>query len=617
MSAVWSPMLVTPRESPVLTPHSGYPAQAPAVIVPVDRQGDRPGAAISARERKQVYMHSTLFQGGGAAPQNVYLPSRQEAVIGEIKKSSESLPLRREAIMPSPADFRATVNSGHWVVTPRVPPSIAESPPADPIAARTLQSNLTAPVRGENAITHSSTEVMVGTQSASALSPTSPQQAPSLGHALNQMRQASEGYSGKGTAGGRVRRVTIPVHKTGGEPVQKKPGSADDSYMLFNNDAEPVHLVHAKKTDGDGMIPKEYLMIDSQVQWLDNRCNLANVRRGQEFHAARKAMDANERKRQEQSSEVLGNIRRMEKSTLAPGSEVRSCPFKDMHSVDSCLDRKVPAEQLRETEARGSMTARERAHRNLNQSTLNQFPKRDTAPGPVRRTDITVPPGEKNGAETRRKQERNYSDLLFGTPVSARYTKDPAQEKKMISRGEPTGCTSCSFLDSQVEITYRQRSPRASEKKAEPAEDKGEPKEVKMWPLVPACESPRGLSPRAKNLGHEERACWDTTGIMQANAELSRRLRDRLKGGPSEESLNKSAPQRKRAELASTQVRAGTHRNVSIIGEDGNTVPPLSPKPSWHVRSGTSSPRGLANQNIMMQSPRMRRVESLMSNVVF
>merc|ERR1712187_152095 len=114
-----------------------------------------------------------------------------------------------------------------------------------------------------------------------------------------------------------------------------------------------------------------------------------------------------------------------------------------------------------------SMSARERNFSNLSVSAGNQFP-RGSSPALLstpRRTEITSRKGETPEVETRRRCERNYSDILFNasTSASARYPPDATKERKEISRGEPTGSSSCSFLDPHAEIINRRR-PQSSDR---------------------------------------------------------------------------------------------------------------------------------------------------------
>mmetsp|Transcript_60867 Transcript_60867/g.162942 ORF Transcript_60867/g.162942 Transcript_60867/m.162942 type:complete len:446 (-) Transcript_60867:96-1433(-) len=74
------------------------------------------GAPLSARQRKQVYMHSAIFEASGAPQESVYTASRQHAVMGEVNRALRTPRREHEAVLPKPADMKATANFGHGVV---------------------------------------------------------------------------------------------------------------------------------------------------------------------------------------------------------------------------------------------------------------------------------------------------------------------------------------------------------------------------------------------------------------------------------------------------------------------------------------------------------------------
>lgn len=464
------------------------------------------------------------------------------------------------------------------------------------------------------------------------------------------MRPASEGYSG--FAGSRRTlnsgsTPALPLARTNGALAAEEAAAAgqpdaNGKIMRFDKDADPVHVVRAHPDDG--AIPKEFWANNTQLHWTDTRSELQVHRRGKEFHELRRNMSAKSRKRQEMSSEILGTARNMEESTTSPTRELRSAHTKDFHWTDSALDRHGPVDD--NSEDTRPMTARERTFRNLSASNLNALRSSSStnlaangvnpALSP-RRTEITSRQVENPTVERRRRMERNYSDLLFGQPVSARYTPDNTKDKKQISRGEPTGCTTGCFLSSSSEVLARrlerQKSPRSlgdgsasndpspsslvSPRRSPQAEH-----DHTAWPWqenkTPRCDN---KSPKEKRLIHEERSCFDTTSLMDSASEVSRRHRERTHpdGPPQRKSLN--AAQMKRAELTSSQIRVGTG-HVPAKWDDGRTSPPpFDPKPGLVSRSlGGKSPREWTSQNVGDHGcfyARSRKVESLMSNCVF
>jgi len=82
---------------------------------------------MTARQRKHVYMHSTIFDAEGPAPNSVYAPSRQHELYGrfsdKLRAANRGQPPELE--MPSALDMRCTQNAGHNAVLPGGPPQQA------------------------------------------------------------------------------------------------------------------------------------------------------------------------------------------------------------------------------------------------------------------------------------------------------------------------------------------------------------------------------------------------------------------------------------------------------------------------------------------------------------
>merc|ERR1719217_1038133 len=78
-----------------------------------------PGKELNARQRKNVYMHSTIFSGEGPTEKSVYAPARQHELLSSIspnlRKHNQTVP---DIDLPSPADIAATQHAGHGVVMP-------------------------------------------------------------------------------------------------------------------------------------------------------------------------------------------------------------------------------------------------------------------------------------------------------------------------------------------------------------------------------------------------------------------------------------------------------------------------------------------------------------------
>lgn len=72
---------------------------------------------LNARERKRVYMHSTIFDNGGPTSKSIYAQNQQNDINQTLADSLKprSLP---SMDLPRPSDIQATQNAGHGVVIP-------------------------------------------------------------------------------------------------------------------------------------------------------------------------------------------------------------------------------------------------------------------------------------------------------------------------------------------------------------------------------------------------------------------------------------------------------------------------------------------------------------------
>jgi len=75
-------------------------------------------AELNARQRKNVYMHSTIFDDAGPSSSSVYAPKRQAEVFATVEGTlgKTNKPPPPDLSMPSAADIRSTQNAGHGVV---------------------------------------------------------------------------------------------------------------------------------------------------------------------------------------------------------------------------------------------------------------------------------------------------------------------------------------------------------------------------------------------------------------------------------------------------------------------------------------------------------------------
>jgi len=72
---------------------------------------------LNARERKRVYMHSTIFDSGGPTSKSIYGHNQQNEIYSQL---GDSLRSRQPPSMdlPRPSDIQCTQNAGHGVVIP-------------------------------------------------------------------------------------------------------------------------------------------------------------------------------------------------------------------------------------------------------------------------------------------------------------------------------------------------------------------------------------------------------------------------------------------------------------------------------------------------------------------
>jgi hypothetical protein len=74
---------------------------------------------LSARERKKVYMRSSIFDAEGPSVKNIYSRKRQESVLAEVQTLEAAArvpPDPSQFALPNPADMRLSQNAGHNVV---------------------------------------------------------------------------------------------------------------------------------------------------------------------------------------------------------------------------------------------------------------------------------------------------------------------------------------------------------------------------------------------------------------------------------------------------------------------------------------------------------------------
>eukprot|EP00928_Gymnodinium_smaydae_P070403 TRINITY_DN54249_c0_g1_i1.p1 TRINITY_DN54249_c0_g1~~TRINITY_DN54249_c0_g1_i1.p1 ORF type:complete len:467 (-),score=99.95 TRINITY_DN54249_c0_g1_i1:68-1468(-) len=81
--------------------------------------GAAPERGLTARQRKHVYMHSSIFDDEGPTTKSVYSGNRQKELYDsmnhKLRHNNQAPPSMN---LPSPADMQCTQNAGHGVVMP-------------------------------------------------------------------------------------------------------------------------------------------------------------------------------------------------------------------------------------------------------------------------------------------------------------------------------------------------------------------------------------------------------------------------------------------------------------------------------------------------------------------
>ncbi|CAJ1372120.1 unnamed protein product [Effrenium voratum] len=146
------------------------------------------------------------------------------------------------------------------------------------------------------------------------------------------------------------------------------------------------------------------------------------------------------------------------------------------------------------------------------------------------------------------------------------------------------------------------------------------------------CLSPRSNpeSPQAKKHREEERACYDAASQHSTGLELSRRRREMRASksmGALPEPDNLSAAERKRAHLASGQLRTATgaqpepHDDGRAAGwaspRSGRTTVSQPPCPKLAARGLMNQPNMYQYRNLAAASPRARKIQEQSSSLGF
>ncbi|CAE8617470.1 unnamed protein product, partial [Polarella glacialis] len=312
-------------------------------------------------------------------------------------------------------------------------------------------------------------------------------------------------------------------------------------------------------------------------------------------------------------------------------------------TVDSRLHRYPlrEAESPQALQARAPVSARGRLERHLCSSQANPLQTTNGRSGVARDAAAPPPPvtprgqavflggkgvlhaPEDSAGNDRRRLDRSYSDL-FGN-ASGR-----PSPRGVLSRSELHGTASASWIDSATETSARvsrnaeRRSPRGIDYV-----------ELDAGTLIYNPRSKPVVPVRSEEeirKGTQERACWDVLpqGGMQTAVEIARRRREnRINAmarstGSLAEPKTLSACERKRANLASGQLRTGTGAPLephddgrasawTVPGARRSAVSPV-PSPSARHRSISDSPSLVNVRGIPPHSARGRKIKDMMTS---
>eukprot|EP00419_Tripos_fusus_P075936 CAMPEP_0172878872 /NCGR_PEP_ID=MMETSP1075-20121228/110815_1 /TAXON_ID=2916 /ORGANISM="Ceratium fusus, Strain PA161109" /LENGTH=436 /DNA_ID=CAMNT_0013730759 /DNA_START=1 /DNA_END=1311 /DNA_ORIENTATION=+ len=403
--------------------------------------------------------------------------------------------------------------------------------------------------------------------------PTSPRQAPEVNLPSPADLKAT-GNAGHG------------VISWGGLPAE------GDRTVQFGDRAQPLRVVSASRVNG-GSLAHDLRCGGPNVNWMESRSPRPACRQQDSEN-----MDANTRKMQDLSSEVLGGSRVVEKNT-----KIEKRAAADLSEVKPCF------------------SARDSKSHNLHQSSENPFCKQSGTPP---QEGYSEPKEE----QARRRTERNFSDI-FGSPR--------ARPESSRNRTELHETANVSFLDPSVEISIR-RECRSKENRG-PVAAGCEAADIIYHPRshhpaevlqVPPPRVARARSPEEKRASFKERACWDTATIMDSGAEIARMNWERSlqrsegcqQGTGTSSSRECSAQERKRVEMASGQCRLGTGAAPEPY-DDGRAGPATSAPPPSRSRRGLVTDVAAAGAGCLgmpskrADSARARKMISLRGSGIF
>lgn len=539
---------------------------------------------LSARQRKQVYMHSTIFDSGGPSTRSVYVPATQKVIHQRIKASERS-PVRVDVRqLPRPVDVRVTQNAGHGVV-------LAPAPQTPRVGGGAGSPGSPGPAAVAQAAT---------TPASAACPATPPPSCPIRGsRSAWQVAEYPSGVIRASPADGAI------------------PQEFWRSSVTLRWDDPRLGL--------KSMRPQVDPQMEATVTKPASARSLHNL-----------------------SSEVLGSTRMVKASTASASKEIRSCiPTSarldsrlDWHPEGVAHEYAEAAWERRQNNLQASPRNifRQYNHEEADGTApvgSASRPPTPRQPNGARSPRSTHRSGEDSAAEERRRTERNFSDL-FGTKMGGRRSRTETGRQEILATSD------CSFLDSRTEIACRHLRRRARDKTGaesyQPSENgdanhetngcrqTGSRRSLEPSPSAPPplagspWSSPPPLSPEELRVRDEERGCWDTRGLFDSGAEVARQQRSGRcspRGGPRSPRGGDGTPRSpcdmKRQNLSSDQM---------LCRISPASTPRRPDEAPWCSRSLPASPRVCTRDlrwspSLDPSSPRARKMEMLASTIIF
>mmetsp|Transcript_55175 Transcript_55175/g.99110 ORF Transcript_55175/g.99110 Transcript_55175/m.99110 type:complete len:573 (+) Transcript_55175:2-1720(+) len=409
-------------------------------------------------------------------------------------------------------------------------------------------------------------------------------------------------------------------------------------------DDEALQVVLA--APDDGAIPREFRILSTNLQWNDPRSELESPRK---FGGVKKLdLDfLNHTQDGTSSAWVFGGGEENHKEPRQSKRRSQSLTERGSTRRSASLDRGLllaGPDTARASQA--PPTPCERKCKNLEASSRNPLQpcsaQRDIdavaseQPSTPRRNRT---PRYKPGVmpeSPRRRVERNYSDL-FGRETPREMSNQPSPRSPRCKFGDLAVCTS---LDSRAELDRSARTPLSPRDQGH-----GRARSSPRWDRkrnsseVFDCPTPdrpkENFSLEEERIWENSRACWDTQTAWDMNAEISRRLRERMmeKGNSSPQTPREaskeppltsrslasdggaSARRLKRLDMASGNVRHGIGATPALW-DDGRCGPgpAMERPPTMRMRSYPDSPA--FKRSASWNSARSRYFDSVLTSSI-